>query len=320
MTGDPDPHITAQDIERAVAQRTRPGSIVIMHMNGRGWHTAEALPTVIKDLRRRGYQFVTVSQALQTGAGLTAMPILDVTEFDFSQEHARDDGQVARRVAVVRNPDARAVLHVGVKASVPWLDVYPSEFALAPQEAQTVTAELRPERARNAALAAATVSVRGQFIAVLSGEAPPEFGAEIGVVPPLAVCPNCGAELPDGARECRRCGERIRLCPVCGTPNTWIARVCRRSRGPRPADGDGLAHVPRRRRRAWGRARAPLGVHLARRWSAPSYPVEPGGGRGGVERAAGGVRHGGRVGHRAGAGPGDGAGVRAGDGRGAVGV
>ena len=30
------------------------------------------------------------------------MPILDITEFDFSQEHARDNGQVARRVAVVR--------------------------------------------------------------------------------------------------------------------------------------------------------------------------------------------------------------------------
>ena len=38
-----------------------------MHMNGRGWHTAQALPTVIASLRRRGYQFVTVSQALQAG-------------------------------------------------------------------------------------------------------------------------------------------------------------------------------------------------------------------------------------------------------------
>ena len=65
VTGDPDPHVTAQDIERAVAQRTRPGSIVIMHMNGRGWHTAQALPTVIASLRRRGYQFVTVSQVLK---------------------------------------------------------------------------------------------------------------------------------------------------------------------------------------------------------------------------------------------------------------
>ncbi|MBV9848409.1 MAG: PQQ-binding-like beta-propeller repeat protein [Armatimonadetes bacterium] len=201
------------------------------------------------------------------------MPILDVTEFDFSQEHARGDGQVARRVAVVRNPDARAVLHVGVRSPVPWLEVYPSEFALAPQESQTVTAELRPERARNAALAPATVSVLGQYLAIAPGEAPPEEGVEISVIPPIAACPHCGAELPEGARECRRCGERLRLCPVCGTPNTWLARVCRRS----------PAHVLRTET-DWRMApggdpshgvapETPLGVHLARRWSSPSFPV-----------------------------------------------
>ena len=201
------------------------------------------------------------------------MPILDITEFDFSQEHARGDGQTARRVAVVRNPDAKAVLHVGLRSDVPWLDVYPSEFALAPQETQTVTAELRPERARNAALAHATVSVLGQYIAILPGEAPPEAGVEISVIPPIAACPHCGAELPDGARECRRCGERLRLCPVCGTPNTWLARVCRRN----------AAHLLRtetdwRMSPGGDESRAvapetPLGVHLGRRWSSPSFPV-----------------------------------------------
>jgi peptidoglycan/xylan/chitin deacetylase (PgdA/CDA1 family) len=35
-----------------------------MHMNGRGWHTAEALPVIIKQLRARGYTFVTLSQLL----------------------------------------------------------------------------------------------------------------------------------------------------------------------------------------------------------------------------------------------------------------
>ena len=201
------------------------------------------------------------------------MPILNMTEFDFSQEHARDDGQVARRVAVVRNPDARAVLHVGVTSPVAWLDVYPSEFALAPQETQAVTAELRPGRAGNGALTAATVSVEGQFLLVPSGEELPDIREEIGVVPPLATCPHCGAELPDGAKECRRCGERIRLCPVCGTPNTWLARVCRRSPSHilrteadwRMSPGGDATH---------GVALTlPLGGHLARRWSSPSYPV-----------------------------------------------
>lgn len=62
VTGDPDPHIKAPAIVRTVLSRARPGSVVIMHMNGRGWHTAEALPAVIRGLRKRGYRLVTVSQ------------------------------------------------------------------------------------------------------------------------------------------------------------------------------------------------------------------------------------------------------------------
>lgn len=62
VTGDPDKNIKAPDIVRTVLTRARPGSVIIMHMNGRGWHTAEALPAVIKGLRRRGYRLVTVSQ------------------------------------------------------------------------------------------------------------------------------------------------------------------------------------------------------------------------------------------------------------------
>lgn len=62
VTGDPDPHITAPDIVRTVLKRVKPGSVVIMHMNGRGWHTAEALPAVIRSLRKRGYRLVTVSK------------------------------------------------------------------------------------------------------------------------------------------------------------------------------------------------------------------------------------------------------------------
>jgi hypothetical protein len=31
-------------------------------MNGRDWHTAEALPTIIEQLREQGFRFVAVSQ------------------------------------------------------------------------------------------------------------------------------------------------------------------------------------------------------------------------------------------------------------------
>ncbi len=64
VTGDPDRHVTANAILRAVHAEARPGSIIIMHVNGRGWHTAEALPAVIHDLRAQGYRFVKVSEAL----------------------------------------------------------------------------------------------------------------------------------------------------------------------------------------------------------------------------------------------------------------
>jgi peptidoglycan/xylan/chitin deacetylase (PgdA/CDA1 family) len=64
ITGDPDPRTSARAIVETVTTQARGGSIVLMHMNGRGWHTAEALPVIIKQLRARGYTFVTVSQLL----------------------------------------------------------------------------------------------------------------------------------------------------------------------------------------------------------------------------------------------------------------
>jgi peptidoglycan-N-acetylglucosamine deacetylase len=65
VTGDPDRHVLAADIVAAVKHCAKNGSIIIMHANGRGWHTAEALPQVIDLLRQRGFELVTVSQLLQ---------------------------------------------------------------------------------------------------------------------------------------------------------------------------------------------------------------------------------------------------------------
>jgi peptidoglycan/xylan/chitin deacetylase (PgdA/CDA1 family) len=71
VTGDPDPGVTAEDIlEIAVKPRVQNGSIIIMHANGRGWNTAEALPGVIEYLRGEGYTLVTVSQLI----GLEPIP------------------------------------------------------------------------------------------------------------------------------------------------------------------------------------------------------------------------------------------------------
>ena len=69
-TGDPDPTIDAERMNWAVRERVQNGSIIVMHANGRGWHTAEALPEMIEYLRGQGYTLVTVSQLL----GLEPMP------------------------------------------------------------------------------------------------------------------------------------------------------------------------------------------------------------------------------------------------------
>jgi peptidoglycan/xylan/chitin deacetylase (PgdA/CDA1 family) len=61
-SGDPDSLISEQAIVRYVSSVARGGSIIVMHINTRGWHTAEALPEIIANLRRRGYAFVTVSR------------------------------------------------------------------------------------------------------------------------------------------------------------------------------------------------------------------------------------------------------------------
>jgi len=76
-TGDPDPRQSAQAIANAMIAHTRPGSIVLMHANGRGHNTAAALPLAIPKLKAQGYTFVTVSELLAAGT-----PVLTPTCYD----------------------------------------------------------------------------------------------------------------------------------------------------------------------------------------------------------------------------------------------
>ncbi len=66
-TGDPAPNQSAHAIAHEMIANTRPGSIIIAHANGRGFHTAAALPIAIPALRAKGFQFVTVSELLAAG-------------------------------------------------------------------------------------------------------------------------------------------------------------------------------------------------------------------------------------------------------------
>jgi len=61
VSGDPSAKTTTSGMVHAVVSKARPGSIIIFHINGRGWKTAEALPTILRHLRERGFRFVRLS-------------------------------------------------------------------------------------------------------------------------------------------------------------------------------------------------------------------------------------------------------------------
>lgn len=63
--GDPDKNISAQKIINYVTKTTKNGSIIILHINGKGWHTAQALPQIIINLRKKGFKFVTLTNLLK---------------------------------------------------------------------------------------------------------------------------------------------------------------------------------------------------------------------------------------------------------------
>jgi peptidoglycan/xylan/chitin deacetylase (PgdA/CDA1 family) len=72
VSGDPSAKTTTAGMIRAVLGKTRPGSIVIFHINGRGRKTAEALPEILAGLRSRGFHFVPLSELLAAASGKQA--------------------------------------------------------------------------------------------------------------------------------------------------------------------------------------------------------------------------------------------------------
>lgn len=71
-SGDPDDHATRDKLVEYVTSMAKNGSIVVMHINGNGRHTAEALPRIVKRLRKRGFELVTVSEMLRRQAQAAA--------------------------------------------------------------------------------------------------------------------------------------------------------------------------------------------------------------------------------------------------------
>ncbi|BCW90037.1 Peptidoglycan-N-acetylmuramic acid deacetylase PdaA [Alphaproteobacteria bacterium SO-S41] len=62
--GDPDKHVSAKGMIRQTLAMTKPGEVLIFHINGRGVHTAEAIPDVVEGLEKLGYRFVLLHDYL----------------------------------------------------------------------------------------------------------------------------------------------------------------------------------------------------------------------------------------------------------------
>lgn len=65
--GDPAKGLTPERLAEEILRKVRPGSIVVLHANGKGEKTAGALAIAAPELVRRGYELVTVGELLASG-------------------------------------------------------------------------------------------------------------------------------------------------------------------------------------------------------------------------------------------------------------
>jgi peptidoglycan/xylan/chitin deacetylase (PgdA/CDA1 family) len=112
-TGDPSPHRSARAIADAMIRNARPGSIVVSHANGRGYHTGEALPLAIPALRAKGFTFVTVSELLSAGKPVMAETCYDAHPGD------TDRYDFPRGSTPTASPSWESTTHVRAGPSLP---------------------------------------------------------------------------------------------------------------------------------------------------------------------------------------------------------
>lgn len=126
-TGDPDPHEPAVRIAAAMVNEAKPGSIIVNHANGRGWHTADALEIAIPKLKARGYRFVTVSELLAMGKPVISAECYDrrpgdVNRYDFLgalQKPLASGTKSGTSMAITAAPEKLAHKTVKARASTP---------------------------------------------------------------------------------------------------------------------------------------------------------------------------------------------------------
>jgi peptidoglycan/xylan/chitin deacetylase (PgdA/CDA1 family) len=66
--GDSDPKRGAAALERDAIRWVQAGSIILMHVNGRGYGTAETVRDLVPAYKKRGYSFVTVGELVRRSA------------------------------------------------------------------------------------------------------------------------------------------------------------------------------------------------------------------------------------------------------------
>jgi peptidoglycan/xylan/chitin deacetylase (PgdA/CDA1 family) len=64
-SGDPARGMTPEHLQDWVLSRTRPGNILIFHVNGRAPATGQALPAMVAELEKRGIRFVRLDEVLK---------------------------------------------------------------------------------------------------------------------------------------------------------------------------------------------------------------------------------------------------------------
>lgn len=62
--GDDNRDLTPEQLTSWVLSKTKPGSILIFHINGRGYATGRALPGIVDALRKKHFTFVNLTHAL----------------------------------------------------------------------------------------------------------------------------------------------------------------------------------------------------------------------------------------------------------------
>ncbi|MDD2466452.1 MAG: polysaccharide deacetylase family protein [Desulfobulbus sp.] len=75
-SGDPDKRVSPSWLSTRVLSQAKQGSILIFHINGRGYSTGKALPKIVQQLKSRGYRFVLLRDLLTSDDGVMTKPSL----------------------------------------------------------------------------------------------------------------------------------------------------------------------------------------------------------------------------------------------------